>query len=246
MKAIILVAGMGSRLQPLTNNIPKCMVPVDGQPILVRALNRLNELKIIDEVFLVVGYLAEYIKKTIGSSYLDMKISYIENDKYESTNNVYSLYLTCDRVNDGCILLEGDIIFDGEILSELQKSEGDCCIVGTKYNRESMNGTIVFTNKRNEVNNLVIKKHQDTSTMFEKAYKTVNIYKFNKYFWTKKFVPYLKTYIQTGDLNSYYELVLGSLIYLQEDKIQLLEVSEDSWTEIDDVEDLRKYEQGHE
>ena len=108
MQAIILAAGNGNRLRPLTDSIPKVMIEVCGETIIKRALNHLAELKKIKEVIIVVGYKAERIKEHIGKSYKDMKITYVLNKDYSSTNNMYSLWLAKDYVKNDVILLEGE------------------------------------------------------------------------------------------------------------------------------------------
>jgi len=122
MQAIILAAGNGSRLRPVTDNIPKTMVKVCGRTIIRRTLNCLAEIKRIEEVIIVVGYKAEKIREHVGESYKGMKINYVLNKHYASTNNIYSLWLAKDYVTDDVILLEGDVIFAKEMLVPLLDS----------------------------------------------------------------------------------------------------------------------------
>ena len=91
MKALILAAGFGKRLRPITNTIPKSMVEVNGTPLLVNALNNLTALG-ITEIGIVVGHMAEYIRSAIGSEFNGAVISYFENPRYLETNNIVSLY----------------------------------------------------------------------------------------------------------------------------------------------------------
>ena len=91
MKALILAAGYGRRLQPLTNTIPKSMVEVNGTPLIFNALNHLTALGIRD-IGIVVGHMADYIRTHIGDKWKDARITYFENERYLETNNVVSLY----------------------------------------------------------------------------------------------------------------------------------------------------------
>ena len=117
MKALILAAGYGKRLRPITNEIPKCMVEVGGVPLLINALNNLVEIG-ISEVGIVVGHKAEYIKEKIGNSYKNTRISYFENEKFLETNNIYSLYMASEFCNDEILLLEADLLVQSLFLCD--------------------------------------------------------------------------------------------------------------------------------
>lgn len=103
MNAIILAAGMGTRLRPLTNNQPKCMVPVCGTPMIERQIQFLHNVGIQD-ITLVSGYKAEklqYLKEKY-------KLNIVHNSKYDVCNNIYSLYIVKDIFAD-TFILEGDV-----------------------------------------------------------------------------------------------------------------------------------------
>lgn len=103
MNAIILAAGMGTRLRPLTNDIPKCLVPVCGTPMVERQIQFLHEAGITD-ITLVSGYKADRL------NYLADKygVQIIHNDKFETINNIYSLHVSQDKFC-GTWMIEGDI-----------------------------------------------------------------------------------------------------------------------------------------
>lgn len=103
MNAIILAAGMGTRLRPLTNDRPKCLVAVNGVPMVERQILFLKE-KGIDSISLISGYKAEsldFLKEKYG-------VDIIYNESYDKYNNIYSLYLALDRFSDTYVI-EGDI-----------------------------------------------------------------------------------------------------------------------------------------
>ena len=97
MKALILAAGFGKRLQPITNTLPKSMVEVNGTPLLVNALNNLTALG-ITEIGIVVGHMADYIKDHIGTEFKGARISYYENPRYLETRSI-SVMMTCSCSN---------------------------------------------------------------------------------------------------------------------------------------------------
>ena len=117
MNAIILAAGMGTRLRPLTNDCPKCLVAVNGVPMVERQIQFLKE-KGIDDITLISGYKAEaleYLKDRYG-------VDIVFNDQYDTCNNIHSLYIVKERFHDTYVL-EGDVYMDKNILlSDISES----------------------------------------------------------------------------------------------------------------------------
>jgi choline kinase len=240
MQAIILAAGFGQRLAPVTEDLPKALVEVNGHPLLVNALNLLSEFD-IDEAIIVVGHLREKIIQRIGTVYKGMRITYVDNPRYRETNNVYSFYLTKDYIRDDVIMLECDLFFDKPLLEKVVRGEGDCSILVSPYNRATMDGTVIRTDG-DKAKALIIKKHQIKDFDYSGYMKTVNVYKFKKDFMLNHFLPAVSTYVQYESVNSYYELVLGSLIYYGNSDIRVVMIEEDAWAEIDNAEDLARAE----
>lgn len=119
MKAVILVAGVASRLRPLTDNTPKCLLEVGGKTILGRMVENLSASG-VDELIIVTGYLKEQIHHFFADHYSRLPVTFIHNDVYDSTNNIYSLWLVKDEVEDkSFLLLDGDILFDKKIVDLL-------------------------------------------------------------------------------------------------------------------------------
>ena len=239
MKALILAAGFGRRLQPITNEIPKSMIRVCNIPLLENALNILVQYDIA-EIGIVVGHKADYIRERIGSVWKNTPIIYFENDRYLETNNVYSLYKAADFCNDEMLLLECDLFYEKDVIQKLICGQGDCVILCSKYNPKIMDGTAVEIEKE-KISSLILGKWQNKDFDYSKAYKTVNMYKFSKTF-VLKYMNLIKWYIQNMGENSYYEKVLGSMIYLQENDFKPVIIDESDWCEIDDAEDLKRAE----
>jgi choline kinase len=113
MKAIILAAGAGTRLSPLTNGCPKCLVKVGPQRLIDYQLQALRQAG-VDEVVLVVGYEAEQIRAHCGGA-----ARYIENPDYLGTNSIYSLYLAAAELDADTFLFNCDILFHPQVLRRL-------------------------------------------------------------------------------------------------------------------------------
>ncbi len=120
MKAIILAAGIGKRLRPLTNKAPKCLVEINGKAILSYLIENLLYYGIKDIIF-AVGYLDKSIKKFMAKNFPQVNATYINNPKYESTNTIYSLWLLKDVIDDDMVLVHGDMIFEKMLLGKLLK-----------------------------------------------------------------------------------------------------------------------------
>ena len=237
MKALILAAGFGKRLRPITNTIPKSMVEVNGTPLLVNALNNLTALGIMD-IGIVVGHMANYIKSEIGMEFNGAKISYFENPRYLETNNVVSLYNAFDFCDDYMLMLECDIYYHKEMLEALMAGEGECSILVSPFNPETMDGSVIRVDGDKALE-LVLGKWQGTHFDYSSTRKTVNMYRFTKKF-TVKYISLIKWYVELMGEQSYYEKVLGSLMYLRECDMRVVEVPEDMWCEVDDADDLAR------
>lgn len=239
VKVLILAAGFGKRLQPITNDIPKSMVQVNGTPLLENALNILVSFEEISEIGIVVGHKAEYIKEKIGNRWGKVPIRYFENERYLETNNVVSLYKAYEFCDDDMLMLECDLFYRREVIEKLIKGDGECSILVSDYNPTTMDGTILEV-KDDVVQELILGKWQDEDRNYKNAKKTVNMYKFSKDFLMNKYMPLVKWYVENMSENSYYETVLGSLIYYRECDIRVVEVSDQMWSEIDDIDDLER------
>ena len=130
MKAIILAAGVGSRVRPLTDNTPKSLLMVGNKTILERMLDNIIAVK-IDQIAIVTGYLEDQIKDFVALSYPDLKITFIRNEIYDKTNTAYSLNLTRDFIGDNdFIKFDADVVFEKEVLERLiSNTQGSCLCI---------------------------------------------------------------------------------------------------------------------
>ncbi len=119
MKAIILAAGMASRLRPLTNDTPKCLLKIGERSLLQRSMDALIDNG-ITEFVIVTGYLHNKIEEFVKQQYPNINVSFIYNDVYDSTNNIYSLWLARPEA-DGkeILLLDSDLLYDAEIITRV-------------------------------------------------------------------------------------------------------------------------------
>lgn len=129
--AIILAAGKGERLLPLTEDRPKCLVDVGGTTPLALSLEALHACG-VERVVIVTGYMHEYL-----SAYLDAHlnpglrstVSTIYNPQYGTTNNIYSAYLAAEFLRHGTLLLNSDIVYHLDILKAITLSDMPAALV---------------------------------------------------------------------------------------------------------------------
>ena len=109
MRVIIPAAGVGSRLQPITNEVPKCMIDIQGKPLIYYLLRSLNRL-IISEVVIVVGYKKELIQGYIETESGFPPVRFIENDQYDRTNSIVSINLTRMFWDEPFCIIDSDLL----------------------------------------------------------------------------------------------------------------------------------------
>ena len=236
MQSIILAAGMGKRLKKYTKDGTKCMVPVNGKPIIDYTLESLSKAG-IKKITVVIGYKGEKLKNYIKDKYPYLEINFIENPVYDKTNNIYSLFLAKDvLVEDDTILLESDLVFKPEIISDLVNSCEENLAVLSPF-ESWMDGTVALIDGENNISGLIGKENFNWENKNE-YYKTVNIYKFSKDFSRKYYIPFLQAYIESYGKNEYYEQVLKVIAFLDSTNLKAHIIDGKNWYEIDDGADL--------
>lgn len=236
MQAIILAAGMGKRLGELTQGDTKCMVKVNGIPLIDRTLTQLSKLA-LSRVIIVIGYKGENLKNYVGNEYKGLKIEYINNPVYDTTNNIYSLSLAKEELQkEDTLLIESDLIFDDALFPMIVNDPYPNLALVAKY-ETWMDGTMVCIDADCNIVNFVPKqafRYEDVDVY----YKTVNIYKFSREFSSNEYVPFLDAYSKVMGNNEYYEQVLRVLTLLHSSTLKALPISDEKWYEIDDIQDL--------
>ncbi|WBB30101.1 aminotransferase class I/II-fold pyridoxal phosphate-dependent enzyme [Parvimonas micra] len=237
MQAVILAAGLGSRLKKLTENNTKSMVEVNGISLMERML-RILDKKFLSNIIVVTGYKSEFFINYIKSLNINTKLTFINNEIYDKTNNIYSMFLTKNEmINEDSILLESDLIFDDKMITEILEDNRKNLALVAKYERW-MDGTCLKINENEEILDFIPGKDFN----FEDAdnyFKTINIYKFSKEFSKNIYFPFLEAYMSANGKNDYYEAVLKTIIDLGKNYIYAKVISDDiKWYEIDDEQDL--------
>tara|TARA_Y100000310_G_scaffold341988_1_gene443218 strand:- start:922 stop:1674 length:753 start_codon:yes stop_codon:yes gene_type:complete len=238
VKAIILVAGIGTRLKPLTDTVPKCLTEVNGKSILFNMLEQLNSVG-VEETILVIGYLGNQIKERIGDKFGNMKITYLKNDIYNQTNTSYSLLVGLNdlEIDDNLLVLEGDVFFERSLLINFLNDGFLTSTVVQKYN-PNLDGSFVELNG-DKVVDWIHKKTRPTDFTIEDKFKTVNIHKFDNLFLKNVLKPVLNRHVEEKKGTEPIEFVMQDIVKEKHGKIHAFETGTLKWFEIDNIAELR-------
>ena len=240
MQAIILAAGMGRRLGELTKENTKCMVPVNGVRLIDRLLRQLSTLP-LTRIIIVIGYKGKELKEYIQSTFLvppsTFHIDFVENPIYDKTNNIYSLSMVKEQLQqDDTLLIESDLIFSDRLFPMILENPYPNLALVAKY-ESWMDGTMVRLDEDQYIVNFISKQAFDYADV-DSYYKTVNIYKFSREFLQQQYVPFLDAYTKAVGNNEYYENVLRIISLLNSHNMKALPIGNEKWYEIDDKQDL--------
>lgn len=239
MQALILAAGLGRRLLPYTESDTKCMVPVQGVPLIDRMLDILTEVP-VTRVVIVVGHGGNRVKAHVGDRWNGVPIVYLDNEEYAKTNNIYSLYLAAPFVQEeDVILLESDLIFDPRVITDLVADPRPDVAVVDRV-EAWMSGTVMRLDPHGNV--LGFGSSTDAAASAD-VFKTVNIYKFSSRFIRSWLIPQLTQRIDEIGRTEYYEEVLKQIVEMRADCISAMCLDQQDWYEIDTADDLARAEQ---
>jgi len=238
MKALILAAGYGNRMRPLTDTTHKTLLRVGGQTLIGRIVDGLRA-HAVTEIVVVTGHLADDLEQALTAAYPDLRFTFVRNLRYRETNNIYSLALAFDTIDldDDILLIESDLVYEPAVIRRIVESRYPNVALVDRF-RSGMDGTVVTVG--DHVIRSIIPPHlQGPNFDFSDKFKTLNIYKFSKEFCASVFKQLLSYYTKTIDDNCYYELILGILIYVGQAQIHAEVLDGETWAELDDPNDLR-------
>ncbi|MGB0553251.1 MAG: NTP transferase domain-containing protein [Alphaproteobacteria bacterium] len=232
MKAIILAAGMGSRIRPLTDNCPKCLLKVGGKTILEMMLSHIQSCG-ISEVIFVLGYLQDQVRDYVKTAFPELDATYLVNDDYSTTNTGYSLMLALGETK-GCafVKFDADVVFDEEILRRLIDSEHENCLCIDKniqLDAEEIKVTVEGANK-------VVKVSKSVRPI-DAIGESIGIEKINGHTTELLLAELQKNMLDVKNHQNYYEDAYERLIS-QTVPFHALDISGLRWTEIDTHEDF--------
>lgn len=215
-------------MRPLTLDAPKCLTIVGGKPILERLIENLR-VQGIQKIIVVTGYLENCIREFLQQHKGDMQVEYVFNPAYQTTNNIYSLWLARQAIKEPFLLVECDLVFDPSMLDEMLQPNK----IAVSKILPWMNGTTVELNRDKSVTSFELGQDLDNTP----RYKTVNIYSLSLGSWNKV-VDRLSDYISGERLGEYYEVVFADMIANGSLNFDAVFFNENRWYEVDHLEDL--------
>lgn len=230
--ALLLAAGTGSRLRPLTLDAPKCLTEVSGESILGRLIDNLR-IQGIKRLVVVTGYLDHCIREFLDENATDMQLDYVFNPVYQTTNNIYSLWLAQKAIEEPFVLIESDLVFESSMLEPMLTPDK----IAVSNILPWMNGTMVELNANKAVKAFHVSHDVDD----ERRYKTVNICSLSSESW-KRVIARLDRYIEDGRVNDYYETVFADMVAEASLEFDAVFFDENKWYEVDAVKDLHQAE----
>ena len=228
MRALILAAGVSRRLYPHTYDIPKCLLEVEGKPIIHYQLEALSDLG-VKEITMVVGYHREMLMMNVKRYFPDLNFHFVINHHYFETNTAYSVYEAKEKLDMGHLLMNADVVYPKELLAKLFHSsyENALAVDVKPCGREEVKVIDGGENKVVAIGKDLIEDHC--------LGEFIGVAKFSKEF-IEHFVNSLKKLIDAGGKNDYFEAAIQPL--LDKLNVHYIDVTIYPCLEIDFIEDL--------
>jgi len=225
---IILSAGIGSRLRPLTLNLPKTCIAVGQKTIITRLVSQIRSSDTEHIITIVIGYLGHKVKEELSETFSNIKFVY--NADYESTNNLYSCMLALQGISHGeVVIINGDCVYDDEIVTTMLSSkESAIAVDSSSYFDESMKVRVLDNSVKRISKN--IKKGANVFT-------SIDLYYFTENDW-KSLLEIMEKICASGTLGEWTEVAIDRLTKLQ--NVGVIDFANKNWVEVDNLEDLDK------
>jgi choline kinase len=223
-----MAAGIGKRLQPLTDKLPKCLIKINGKTLIERHFEALRAGG-IKEICVVIGHKKDMIVEHLGNEFNGIKISYIENKDFADTGSGYSLYLGLKGTAGEVLFMDADIAYESEAIKPILSLTTDVLLVGNDKKVDNEGVKVLADGK------IVKEMGKETVKDFPCVGESVGIVRLSE---KSKAVLLNKMngHVKNGDLNFEWEHVLNesleglSLTYLTTGKAK--------WVEIDFLRDI--------
>lgn len=230
MKAIILAAGMGSRLRPLTDNLPKPMIRIAGKTLIEHSIRNLIECG-ISKIGVVVGFEGEKLKALLLEKFPHMELTFFVNDNFKNTNSAFSLKLSQGFIDEEILLLESDLIYENQALKRLIQSPYKDCVLSSDVSGSKDEVFLVI-----DEHNRVIDLGKNIKTEDRETIELVGISKCSSEFLLKLFT--FMEQLANIDLDKlHYEEAFFLFSKRKEIPLYVEFVPNLLWREIDKVED---------
>jgi choline kinase len=234
LQAVILAAGRGERLRPLTRRVPKAMIPVAGRPILGRMLAALAKAG-LRSIVLVLGYRAALIQRYVTQEFARLDVRFLRNPIYARTNTLYSLWVARSAVEGRpFLLLDGDLVFDPAILRTLLRNGRGNLIVCDRSRILDGEAVHVFGNRDGNI----VRIGKDADGSGQSLGESIGLARIGGKA-SRQLFGVARALLRRGARAQYYEAAFQRVI--QEGmRFVTLDVGKSKWVEIDTPWDLHR------
>ena len=234
-RAIVLAAGTGARLHPLTGDRPKPLVRVGGESILSRLVGALTAVG-VERVVVVTGHLGAQIAEELPPAHPTVDFVFVANPDYRTTNNIYSLWLAREHFDEDFLLLESDVVCRPGVLEPLVAGPAGTSAALVSPKTWFMDGACV------ELQGVPLAVTAPKQIPFgahgPQHYKTVNFYRIAADFARGWLTDRLGEKVERRDLSAYYETLFAEAIERRIETFLACPVADTDWFEIDNLDDL--------
>lgn len=239
MMVILLSAGRGTRMLPLTRNTPKCLLEIKGGiTVIENQLDLINQNRLISKVVLVLGYLIEQVEARLETKKYNFELKMIYNPFYDISNNLMSLWTVLSDMNQDFIIINGDNIFNKTLLDTIlsEKNDGIHIAVDKKeyYDHDDMK----ILMQKDKI--LKISKEIDPNAADGEA---AGFHMVRGEYYLTLFRQNMEVYVRKPESRNEFYLNLFNELINNEVHIKSLEINQNDWAEIDfhaDLELVRK------
>lgn len=222
-QAVIVAAGRGSRLAPLTDERPKCLVELGGAALIDSLIDRLGGIG-VRHIIVVAGYRAEQVRAHVDvRRRVELEVEVVDSPRWETTQNALSLHLVAELVRPPFVLLDGDLWLSAALAGQLARPDR----IAVAPLRPGMIGTRAALD-----GGAVVGLGPD------RGYKTVNAASFSSTWWHRWFRPSLDRMIDAGGTGEFYEVAMGLALRAGAPPLEAVMAGDGDWFEIDSAADL--------
>jgi L-glutamine-phosphate cytidylyltransferase len=225
MKAIIMAAGIGSRLENISGNRPKCLIEMDGISLISRSVTLLAS-RGITNISVITGYKCDLVRQELQN-----RVHYLHNPYFEVTNSIASLWLAKDLLHDDVILMNADLYYESSVLDTALAQKGNAVMLSDSTRIDDADFRFGVLGNR------ILKTGNQLSNL-ETDCEYVGIVRIDKRF-VNRFRKRLEMMIKSGDFKNWWEGVLYAFI---EDGIAIRhkDVEGAFWSEVDHLGDYNR------
>ncbi len=232
MKAVILAAGVGKRLWPVTQHRPKCLIELGGQTLIARYLENLAGVGITRAV-IVVGYKQDMIRAAIGSGLHGVEVRYLESEQYQR-GSITSLWFARQELDDDVVIMDADVLFHRLILRRLIDSPSPTALLLDETVRQQTEECMAVV--RGGRIAALTKRMPDR---YDLAGEGVGFLKVRRAD-CPSMIESLKAHVERGELDMEYEDALRE--FFESVRVGFEKIGGLPWTEIDFAEDVARAE----